>query len=165
VVKIRKTSVLAALSGSPGRKNEQVDKVEGKTLSPSASSDSIVFEPESASAPAPDREIHHLIFVVHGIGQKMQEKVVSMDLAEEVGVLRSTLIKSSENFSTLVPEDSTEIPKGIFFFLMIGGGIQVLPIMWRSNMEVQTEAAGSKITLEDITLEGTSWRLNIQVCL
>lgn len=112
VVKLRKMTVLEKLS--PGRKSEPL-KVDG-TNSASASSESIKFEAD----PVPldqDREIRHLIFVIHGIGQKMNERVVSMDLAEEVDILRHTLIKSSDNFKTLVADETIDMPKG--------GGIQV----------------------------------------
>jgi hypothetical protein len=143
VLKNKNKNLLAKLS--PNRKiDTPAVNPDVVPLSKAASTDSLAYDPEPSSDQ--DRDIHHLIFVVHGIGAKMQEKVVSMDLAEEVDILRTTLIKSAENFKTLVPDEEIEMPKG--------GGIQVLPIIWRTDMKVETQTDESKITLEDITLDG-----------
>ncbi|KAJ1570119.1 hypothetical protein HK096_009274 [Nowakowskiella sp. JEL0078] len=104
-----------------------------------------------------DRQIDHLVFVIHGIGQKLGEKMGSINFVNDVNILRDTLKSSTVYFSTnKSPLSSTKpvIPEG--------SGIQVLPVHWRKKMEFGQARSELGVDfendnvprLEDITLEG-----------
>lgn len=124
------------------------------------STDSLVYtEENSESTEQGAREIRHLLFCVHGIGQKLSEKISSVDLLDDTNMLRKTLNETSEKFSRLSEEKSppVNIPKGlsgvILPLLPSGSGIQVLPIFWRSEIEINSSPSDEKVDLTDITLE------------
>ncbi|KAI9317101.1 hypothetical protein BX666DRAFT_144736 [Dichotomocladium elegans] len=102
------------------------------------------------------RSIDHLIFVVHGIGQKMSERM-GQNFTHDVNLLRKT-IKSAYP-TAIAATDDAQRPNGI----------QVLPILWRheitfgvaSDGEVGDEmdlgtvgADDGSPTLDEVTVEG-----------
>lgn len=85
------------------------------------------------------------------------ENVPGNDLIDDCNVLRSVFKSTSREFSSLAPDaNAAEIPQD--------GGIQVLPILWRANLNIGTEILEDEkvekketprqILLSDITLEG-----------
>ncbi|CAI2174844.1 19018_t:CDS:10 [Funneliformis geosporum] len=127
-----------------------------------------------------ERVIDHLILVIHGIGQKLSEKMESINFVHDVNTLRKT-IKSTystseilqKNFSKSKSEfnsdrrNSSNSEKSINKF---GNGVQVLPIQWRQEIKFgmasedenvqrdlgmpNAEESQIQTTLDEITLEG-----------
>ncbi|KAJ3390207.1 hypothetical protein HDU92_000615 [Lobulomyces angularis] len=101
-----------------------------------------------------DREINHVIFCVHGIGQNLAKKMDSMDLPVSVDQFRLLFQKSSSIIKTDHPD--LNIPEL--------GGVQVLPIQWRQqlnvyernfkNCEEDSDEENEFLSLEDVTLPG-----------
>ncbi|KAF7727293.1 hypothetical protein EC973_007809 [Apophysomyces ossiformis] len=102
------------------------------------------------------RRIDHLVFVIHGVGQKMTEKT-GQTFVHDVNVLRKTL-KSA--YPTAI--SATKTPQR-------SNGIQVLPILWRQDIKFgmasddedgaeadlgMLEADDGCPTLDELTLEG-----------
>ncbi|KAI7847447.1 DDHD domain-containing protein [Circinella umbellata] len=102
------------------------------------------------------RSIDHLVFVIHGIGQKMSERM-GQNFTNDVNMLRKTL-KSS--YSTAIA--ATNNPQR-------PNGIQVLPVLWRheitfgvasddqDGVEMDLGMVGADDghpTLDELTLEG-----------
>ncbi|KAG0175291.1 hypothetical protein DFQ28_008238, partial [Apophysomyces sp. BC1034] len=102
------------------------------------------------------RKIDHLVFVIHGIGQKMSERL-GQNFVHDVNILRKTL-KSA--YPTVIGTTSAPLRKN---------SIQVLPILWRheikfgmaSGDEGRVEAdlgapdgEDGCPTLDELTLEG-----------
>lgn len=105
-----------------------------------------------------NRDINQLVFVIHGIGQQMTERLTGQNLVHDVNLLRKT-IKSTWPI----------VAGGLDNKYKESNGIQVLPILWRKGMllyqddKSKEEALESDIgymnddgspTLEEITLEG-----------
>ncbi|KAJ3091572.1 hypothetical protein HK102_000053 [Quaeritorhiza haematococci] len=117
-----------------------------------------------------DRSITHLILAIHGIGQKLGERLEVIDFVNDCNVLRRTLKNCAQQLygaggRSKSPESVPE-----------GGGVQVLPVHWRQKMDfgrsnkksddkddknADSSADSSSVktideetTLEDITLEG-----------
>ncbi|KAI9498558.1 DDHD domain-containing protein [Zychaea mexicana] len=102
------------------------------------------------------RPIDHLIFVIHGIGQKMSERM-GQNFTHDVNVLRKTL--KSAYPTAISATNSPQRPNGI----------QVLPILWRheitfgvasddeEGLEMDLGMVGADDghpTLDELTLEG-----------
>ncbi|KAI7897845.1 uncharacterized protein BX663DRAFT_444322 [Cokeromyces recurvatus] len=101
------------------------------------------------------RNIDHLIFVIHGIGQKMSERT-GQTFVHDVNIMRKT-IKLAYN-SAIVTTSTPNKPNGI----------QILPIMWRQDikfgMAADDEGYEADLgtmgvddgcpTLDELTLEG-----------
>ncbi|KAI9250566.1 DDHD domain-containing protein [Phascolomyces articulosus] len=102
------------------------------------------------------RPIDHLVFVIHGIGQKMSERL-GQNFTHDVNILRKTL-KSA--YSTAI--GATDTPQR-------SNGIQVLPVLWRheitfgvasddeDGVEMDLGMVGADDghpTLDELTLEG-----------
>ncbi|ORZ20251.1 DDHD domain-domain-containing protein, partial [Absidia repens] len=102
-----------------------------------------------------NRKIDHVIFAVHGIGQKLTERF-GQTFVHDVNVLRNTM----KTCYSLVNDTSSKSPRD--------NGIQVLPILWRKSitfgMASDEEGAEADMgmrggedgcpTLDEITLEG-----------
>ncbi|EPX74816.1 phospholipase [Schizosaccharomyces octosporus yFS286] len=74
----------------------------------------------------PDREINHLILCCHGIGQKMGERVETVNFVRDINEFRKTLKKTfnaSPDLQALYPN-----------FRGGGNGIQCLPLLWRQDI-------------------------------
>ncbi|TPX60451.1 hypothetical protein SpCBS45565_g07522 [Spizellomyces sp. 'palustris'] len=115
-----------------------------------------------------DRTIHHLVLVIHGIGQKLGERVEAVNFVHDCNMLRRTIKESSRQYATAKDQlrssrkaGSTSMPDD--------GGVQILPVQWRQKIQFgmsrKMKAAGTndaeaneqfetETTLEDITLEG-----------
>ncbi|KAI9093776.1 DDHD domain-containing protein [Phlyctochytrium arcticum] len=117
----------------------------------------------SASADAGDRQINHLVLVIHGIGQKLGERVEAVNFVHDCNVLRRTIKESSRLYTAANAQmrasrktEPSPIPSH--------GGVQVLPVQWRQKIEfgmTKTAAKESEkseeneeTTLADITLDG-----------
>ncbi|KAI7864599.1 DDHD domain-containing protein [Spinellus fusiger] len=103
------------------------------------------------------RTIDHLVFVVHGIGQKMSERT-GQNLVHDVNTLRKTI-------KTVFPTLLSSLPE-----CTRTNGIQVLPILWRNEIMFGTQTSSDEEgkesdlglptdddispTLDEITLEG-----------
>ncbi|KAG0186029.1 hypothetical protein DFQ28_008421 [Apophysomyces sp. BC1034] len=102
------------------------------------------------------RKIDHLVFVIHGVGQKMTEKT-GQTFVHDVNVLRKTL-KSA--YPTAIAATKTS---------QRSNGIQVLPILWRQDIKFgmasddedgaeadlgMLEADDGCPTLDELTLDG-----------
>ncbi|EPY50938.1 phospholipase [Schizosaccharomyces cryophilus OY26] len=75
---------------------------------------------------SPDREINHLILCCHGIGQKMGERVETVNFVRDINEFRKTLKKTfnaSPDLQALYPN-----------FKGGGNGIQCLPLLWRQDI-------------------------------
>ncbi|KAJ3322300.1 hypothetical protein HDV06_003194 [Boothiomyces sp. JEL0866] len=101
------------------------------------------------------RAIEHLIFVIHGIGQKLSEHIEAMSFTGDVEVLRSGLISASKQVQATL-EASNHYKKGS---IPAQGGVQVIPIQWRQKMNVGMNIAAEdeedvELTLADILPEG-----------
>lgn len=94
-----------------------------------------------------DSPIDHLIFVVHGIGQRMVARVDDKPFVEDCGILRETIkscaadMRSNNGDSSFSETDDylpispsttpSKIPKG--------SGVQVLPIQWRHKIQFESQ--------------------------
>ncbi|KAI9470102.1 MAG: DDHD domain-containing protein [Benjaminiella poitrasii] len=106
------------------------------------------------------RNIDQLVFVIHGIGQQMSERLTGQNFVHDVNLLRKTIKTAWPSIA------STNATKN---------GIQVLPVLWRKNIlfgveeeDVAEKKGESDIgiasdnmmdeggcpTLEEITLDG-----------
>ncbi|CAG8634174.1 9979_t:CDS:2, partial [Paraglomus occultum] len=122
-----------------------------------------------------ERVIDHLVLVIHGIGQKLGERMEAINFVHDVNVLRRTI---KNTFATNPPHElgsrsqtssspnasrrnSTPTPHR-------GNGVQVLPIQWRqeikfgmacNNESIQRDlglpdAEDGQTTMDEITLDG-----------
>ncbi|KAJ8652448.1 hypothetical protein O0I10_011915 [Lichtheimia ornata] len=102
------------------------------------------------------RSIDHLVFVIHGIGQKMSERM-GQNFTHDVNMLRKTL--KSAYSTAIAATDNPQRPNGI----------QVLPILWRheitfgmasddeEGVEMDLGMIGADDgcpTLDEVTLDG-----------
>eukprot|EP00842_Homolaphlyctis_polyrhiza_P000593 jgi/Hompol1/1534/HPOL_004769-RA len=123
--------------------------------------------PERPPAPTPlppeededdGREINHLVLVIHGIGQKLSERVDAFNFPHDCDILRRTIKESAKVFREKATHsnkaaDASKVP--------IGGGIQILPIQWRQkiqfgvhNKEDGSASSESEVVVDDIMPEG-----------
>lgn len=120
----------------------------------------------------PDRKIEHLILCCHGIGQKLGERMESVNFVHDVNVLRRNFkatFMHSRDLQTLSAERHN-------------CGVQVLPVEWRQNIQfgmskdydgptapkaekdlsnALDEHEDEHATLEDITVEGVQTIRNL----
>lgn len=118
----------------------------------------------------PDRKIDHLILCCHGIGQKLGERMESVNFVHDVNVLRrnfKSTFMHSRDLQTLSSDK-------------YNCGIQVLPVEWRQNIQFgmskdydepankperdlsdALENEDEHATLEDITIEGVQTIRNL----
>lgn len=87
-------------------------------------------------------EVEELVLVIHGIGQKLSETYNAFDFTHAMNLFRNTCKEQMQN------EKVAEIVRGRRF--------QVLPIRWRSQLNVDYEKK-----LEDAKTEGTEDERNI----
>ncbi|KAJ2991305.1 hypothetical protein HDV02_003859 [Globomyces sp. JEL0801] len=77
--------------------------------------------------PATHRKVDHLIFAIHGIGQKMD---IGTTLAEDCDIFRKCISDSAIALKTKM-ESMNHAMKDV---IPDGSGVQVLPIQWRSQV-------------------------------
>ncbi|AET40333.1 putative carboxylic ester hydrolase Ecym_5596 [Eremothecium cymbalariae DBVPG len=115
-------------------------------------------EEEPATKPQSNyREVDHLVFCVHGIGQSLGKKYEYVNFAHTVNLLRNNLkqvYSKSDRLKQLNKNDA--LTKD----WESNSRIQVLPITWRHHIGINTEDLDSTIdstelpTLLDITVDG-----------
>ncbi|KAF9377812.1 hypothetical protein BGX21_003093 [Mortierella sp. AD011] len=127
---------------------------------------------------AEERTIDHLVLVIHGIGQKLGDRMEAINFIHDVNVMRRTMKQTSATIVPHAPGNST--PKeqagsdkdkdkdGKSSTTPKGSGIQVLPVEWRRQItfgmanededlqrDLSTpEAEESCPTMDDIMLDG-----------
>ncbi|KAJ3150475.1 hypothetical protein HDU86_006648 [Geranomyces michiganensis] len=167
------TSLLPDLSSSAGKLNEEAAKIQEKTETED-------YDEEEDG----DRPINHLVLVIHGIGQKLGERVEAVNFIHDCNILRRTIKESSQQYATA--KDQLKFSKRAGLINMPeDGGVQILPVQWRQKIkfglarqgtaaaaaaaapssssssdskgkdEAEADAAAEmEATLDDITLEG-----------
>ncbi|CAG8640078.1 8315_t:CDS:10 [Acaulospora morrowiae] len=136
---------------------------------------------ENEESEGEERVIDHLILVIHGIGQKLSERMESLNFVHDVNVLRKTIktifesnppevsshgsYMKSGSGTSYSKRNSTSLEKGSH----LRNGVQVLPIQWRQEIKfgiasedenTQRDLGMPEIieegqtTLDEITLEG-----------
>ncbi|CAG8462337.1 9347_t:CDS:10 [Ambispora gerdemannii] len=121
-----------------------------------------------------ERTIDHLILVIHGVGQKLSERMESVNFVHDVNILRRTIktmyitnppVELTRTDSTL-PQRRNSVPAEKLAHIQ--NGIQVLPVQWRQEIkfgmasgdqDTQTdlglqENEEGQTTLDEITLDG-----------
>ncbi|KAI1315911.1 hypothetical protein EDD11_000225 [Mortierella claussenii] len=129
-----------------------------------------------------ERTIDHLVLVIHGVGQKLGDRMEAINFIHDVNVLRRTMKETASTFvqnapGNATPKDqsaadkaktaagtATKNPYGV----PSGSGVQVLPVEWRRQIvfgmatddeELQRdlstpEAEEGCPTMDDIMLDG-----------
>ncbi|KAJ3053401.1 hypothetical protein HK097_004377 [Rhizophlyctis rosea] len=121
-------------------------------------------EDYDASQEDPDRKIDHLMLVIHGIGQKLGERMEAVNFVHDCNVLRRTFKDTAKQYAS-VKEQLRGPRKAAAVDIPDHGGVQLLPVQWRhrvnfgaireSNKEDKNGAPKiEQTTLEDITLDG-----------
>ncbi|ORY41365.1 hypothetical protein BCR33DRAFT_852345 [Rhizoclosmatium globosum] len=96
-----------------------------------------------------DRQIDHLVLVIHGVGQKLGERVETVDFAKDCTSLRQAIKQSSKLYFTpgaTTPVGGNSTPKEkpastpssrkpVLQNMPEHGGVQVLPVQWRQKIE------------------------------
>ncbi|KAI9205292.1 DDHD domain-containing protein [Polychytrium aggregatum] len=127
-----------------------------KSLKPEPGSDTTPAAPvivESDEVPEDeDRSIQHLIFVIHGIGQKLGERVETVNFVGDCSNLRQT-IKNCAKQCFASPKDSLGRPgsvkKPVLPGMPVGGGVQVLPVQWRHLIQFGQRKSKSDLAARD----------------
>ncbi|KAF8975874.1 hypothetical protein BGZ46_008770 [Entomortierella lignicola] len=133
------------------------------------------IEDYSNEEEAEERSIDHLILVIHGIGQKLGDRMEAINFIHDVNVMRRTMKETSATFAphppTNSPKDQTGSEKdkeGKNSTNPKLSGVQLLPVEWRRQItfgmanedeEIQRdlsrpEAEESCPTMDDIMLDG-----------
>ncbi|KAL2911870.1 hypothetical protein HK105_208653 [Polyrhizophydium stewartii] len=135
----------------PPAGNSQKPPANAPGAAPAASA---VLEEDDLGA---DRQVDHLIFVIHGIGQKLSEQIEAVNFPEDCNVLRKAIKDAARQVHDRTayskPQDAAKIP--------VGSGVQVLPIQWREKIdfgmrarEKQASEDDEELNFDDIVLEG-----------
>ncbi|KAI8621229.1 DDHD domain-containing protein [Chytriomyces sp. MP71] len=130
-------------------------------LASKRSTERLVVEKEEEET-GQDRQIQHLVLVIHGVGQKLGERIETVDFAKDCTTLRQTIKDSSKQYFTPglnpTPSPSRDIPAGtsstagtpastptpqpvssgkkpVISDMPPLGGVQVLPVQWRQKIE------------------------------
>ena len=91
------------------------------------------------------REIDHLVFVTHGIGQRLGLKMESLNFIHDVNILRKTLKSVYDNSQDLQALNSEvgHHPKNC--------RVQVLPVVWRHLLDFPRPASGTQRREQDLS--------------
>lgn len=127
------------------------------------------------------REVDHLILCVHGIGQKLGQRIESVNFAQDVNVFRKLLKevylqnddlkKSAKTYALARQNKSGSLTRAkleAFFDSPQGKDenntnhrLQAIPVIWRHNIQfgmsgnsLSREPKKEEVTLEDITVQG-----------
>lgn len=92
-----------------------------------------------------DREITHLIFVTHGIGQRLGIRTESMNFVHDINVLRQTLKTVYANSADLqaLNYEVDQLPKNC--------RVQVLPVCWRHMLDFPKKGVRQNRHEEDVS--------------
>ena len=131
-------------SKDSGKESEQEESPTESNTSPITN---IETEKPDQEPEEEERPIHHLVFVIHGIGQKLGYRVDTVNFPGDCALVRQAIKESSKPLSTLKDSNIPHL-----------GGVQLLPVMWRQTWEIglkkEKEKEDGQLSLEDITLEG-----------
>ncbi|KAK5670897.1 hypothetical protein QVD99_002668 [Batrachochytrium dendrobatidis] len=148
--------------GSKADLNQQAPatSTDGKSipdLVPTKASEQIPTEEDLEEETYTERQVDHLVFVIHGIGQKLSERVDAVNFPHDCDILRKAIKASAKQFHDQIAVLKNQDPK----IIPAGSGVQVLPIQWRQNIdfsmrkpEGETPGDEAELTLDDITLDG-----------
>ncbi|CAN6633536.1 probable phospholipase YOR022C, mitochondrial [Trichomonascus vanleenenianus] len=100
------------------------------------------------------REVNHLLLCVHGIGQRLAQKIESLNFVHDINVFRK-LLRTTFTEDAAFNSDRKRL----------GGDnqVQVLPVLWRHDvpfgmtheeLEFVNKKSDYSVTLEDITVDG-----------
>ncbi|KAF9571221.1 hypothetical protein EC968_000817 [Mortierella alpina] len=100
-----------------------------------------------------ERTIDHLVLVIHGVGQKLGDRMEAINFIHDVNVMRRTIKETAATFVQPVPgnaspkdqatsdkdKDSTTKRRGSTasrnpYAIPSGSGVQVLPVEWRRQI-------------------------------
>ncbi|CAG8805828.1 10268_t:CDS:2, partial [Racocetra persica] len=134
---------------------------------------------ENEESEGEERVIDHLILVIHGIGQKLSERIEWLHFVNDVNTLRKTLKSIFANHTPETSQNSAKSGSSTSSsrrnstlsdrFSQGKNGIQVLPIQWRQEIKfgmaadeenfqrdlgLPKAAEEGKTTLGEVTLEG-----------
>ncbi|RIB17797.1 DDHD domain-containing protein [Gigaspora rosea] len=135
---------------------------------------------ENEESECEERVIDHLILVVHGIGQKLSERLEWIRFIHDVNTLRKTIKSIVKNNTSETPQNSTmksgsntstssSRRNSVLSDKCSRSGVQVLPILWREEIKFGMAADDEnfqrdlglpktveegKTTLGEITLDG-----------
>lgn len=115
-----------------------------------------------------ERKIDHLVFVVHGVGQKYGERVDSIKFIHDCSLLRNSFIMASKTHDIHKVHQS-KLPREkrtMYADIPEGSGVQVIPVQWRQLIKFGLiSEPGSKdaitTSLKDITLDNVPLIRNI----
>lgn len=122
-----------------------------KDAPPKATAEPALEEPETTEM----RKINHIIFVIHGIGQKLSHTIgAGLTFVNDCDQMRSGIMDCSKIYKESLKgnAESNQVPNK--------GGVQVIPIHWRQRLNVTNPAEQTdededvEITLGDIMPDG-----------
>lgn len=106
----------ATLASTKSAAELATEAAASSTVAPQLTAESRSYEENTGSInkgeedDEPERRIDHLVLVIHGIGQKLGERMESIDFVKEVGNLRQSLKLASENFQASAGAQSWPCP-------------------------------------------------------
>ncbi|KAJ3109655.1 hypothetical protein HDU97_003132 [Phlyctochytrium planicorne] len=111
-----------------------------------------------------ERQINHLVLVIHGIGQKLGERLETVNFVHDCAVLRHAIKDGARN--VVIPASSKEAQKPgnrkPTLPMPELGGVQVLPVQWRQGINfgrrkrdpVLENEDSDMVDIDEITLDG-----------
>lgn len=142
--------------------NELISRVVQLFSSESTNNDNKVskqMEDDYNSPEMMDRPIDHLVLCIHGIGQKLNSRVESVNFVHDINTFRkvlkevfceSTDLQVALNANSSLVNDKKHP-------LKTNNKVQVLPVIWRHDIEFGTPRSLLKdkntVTLDDITVQ------------
>lgn len=112
---------------------------------------------------AAQRPVDHLLLCVHGIGQKLSQRIESLNFVHDIDVFRKQIRETfgrSETLQTKLNRAAalvvdTEHPH------RANSRVQALPVVWRHSLTFGHKRSETDVALGDITLEGIASLRNI----
>ncbi|KAJ3207117.1 hypothetical protein HDU67_007672 [Dinochytrium kinnereticum] len=111
-----------------------------------------------------ERQINHLVLVIHGIGQKLGERLETVNFVHDCAVLRHAIKDGARN--VVLPATSKEALKPGNRKPVLPmpelGGVQVLPVQWRQKINFGRRKSDTvldgddddRVDIDEISLEG-----------
>ncbi|VVT57616.1 uncharacterized protein SAPINGB_P005784 [Magnusiomyces paraingens] len=122
-----------------------------------------------AAALSVERPVDHLVICLHGIGQKLNERIEQVNFVQDINVFRKLLrhvYKESTELQEKRHGATTNLGKIVHSASAAtttkdqGHGIQVIPLIWRHNVQfgmtrkdIEVNGHG-EVSLEDINVDG-----------
>lgn len=124
-----------------------------------------------------ERTIDHLVLVIHGVGQKLGDRMEAINFIHDVNVMRRTMKDAATFIQQAVANMPSKEPAGTdkvkessknLNVMPSGSGVQLLPIEWRRQIifgmanddeELQRDLSTTEVeegcpTMDDIMLDG-----------